>query len=73
MTRTVHSSTPPELDPGQRVITVCAACECASCWRGKFMCQRSPDANTKRMTVAELRELGLESPHYWEPEESDHG
>lgn len=48
-----------------RLVTVCASCGCASCWQGKFYCQEARTADTKRVPVGELRELGLEHPSYW--------
>jgi hypothetical protein len=47
-------------DPKDRVITVCSACLCASCWHGEFMCQESGVAGTVEKTVRELDALGRE-------------
>ena len=47
------------------LITVCAACLCASCWQGIFMCQESENANVVQKTRGELKALGLENPCYW--------
>ena len=48
------------------VVTVCSSCQCASCWQGQFNCwQRYKSAGSMNMTVAELRGLALESPHWW--------
>lgn len=48
-------------------VTVCAECNRASCWQGKFMCDESDHAGTKEMTKTQLRKLKLEDPHYWKP------
>jgi hypothetical protein len=52
----------------KKTITVCDKCLCASCWQGIFYCQHAwdKDAGTVEKTIEELRELGLESPDYWE-------
>ena len=49
-----------------RLVTVCASCERASCWHGDFMCDEAKTADTKEMTVGELKALALEDPSYWE-------
>jgi hypothetical protein len=41
-------------------VTVCAECCTASCWHGKFYCERAKSADTKRMRASELRKLKLE-------------
>jgi len=46
-------------------VTVCDHCLRASCWQGKFYCDRYKDAGTTTKTVAELRELAREDPSYW--------
>ena len=46
-------------------ITVCAECLQASCWQGKFMCDKSRDANITEKTVRELREISYEHSDYW--------
>lgn len=51
--------------PPETLITVCDACLCASCWQYIFLCERYRSAGTRRMTVAQLRELGHESESYW--------
>lgn len=48
-----------------KVIQVCEKCNKASCWYGEFMCEESGDADTKFMTVGELKKLSLESEDYW--------
>ncbi len=48
------------------LVTVCASCLCASCWQGMFMCSEAATADVVDKTVAELRELNLESSDYWE-------
>lgn len=50
----------------QKTITVCDKCLQASCWQGIFMCWESLEAGTVEKTVAELRELDLESPSFWD-------
>lgn len=37
------------------MVTVCAACRCASCWHGEFMCQQSGTANTVDVAASVLR------------------
>lgn len=49
-----------------RVITVCSACQRASCWQGKFYCESYKTAGTVRLTVGELRRLKVEHPDYWD-------
>jgi hypothetical protein len=49
-------------DPNDRLVTVCAACLCASCWHGEFMCYEAIGANTVQRTVGELRKLNREHP-----------
>jgi len=51
-----------------RLVTVCAACSRASCWQAKHMCDRSDNADTKQLTVRELKRLDLENPSYWSEE-----
>ncbi len=51
-----------------KTVTVCSKCLCASCWQAVFFCDDYWYASTVEKTVAELQELSLESPHYWEPE-----
>jgi hypothetical protein len=51
-----------------RLVTVCSACLCASCWQAVFFCQGFRVGSSKRMTVGELRALERESPSYWSPE-----
>jgi hypothetical protein len=43
-------------------VTVCAACLCASCWHGEFMCQRSRSADVTTRKASELVALGREHP-----------
>lgn len=52
------------MDPN-RLVTVCAECLTAACWQGEFMCENSRTAGTTERTVAHLRNLALEDPHYW--------
>lgn len=49
-----------------RMIVVCDACLQASCWQGIFMCQQSQNAGITEKSIAELTELNLEHPCYWE-------
>ena len=49
-----------------RLVTVCDSCLQASCWQGVFMCDNAQTAGTVEKTVAELTELALEHPDYWE-------
>lgn len=62
---------PVDLSDDLRLVTVCSACLCASCWLGEFYCEKAKSgrqAGTKQMTVAELRALDREHPDYWKPE-----
>jgi hypothetical protein len=59
---------PVDLSDDLRLVTVCSACLCASCWLGEFGCQEYKTASTKQMTVAELRALDREHSDYWKPE-----
>ncbi len=52
-------------DESHRLITVCAACFCASCWQGIFYCEDYKHASTVEKTRAELARLALENPDYW--------
>lgn len=52
-------------------ITVCAACLCASCWQGIFMCQQSKTADIVEKTREELIALNREHPDYWEPDTAE--
>lgn len=51
--------------PDERRVTVCDACQTATCWEGLFMCENARIAGTKELTVRELRQLNLEHPSYW--------
>jgi hypothetical protein len=53
------------MNPEDRLITVCAACLCASCWQASFYCQKYLTAGTEKKTVRELRGLGREAECYW--------
>lgn len=50
-------------------VTVCDACLRASCWLGEFFCEDYIAAGTTEKTRAELEELALENPEYWDYEE----
>ena len=50
----------------ERMITVCAACLCASCWQGAFMCDEAYNVGTVDLPISNLREMGREHPQYWE-------
>ena len=52
-----------------RLVTVCAHCKQASCWRAFFHCDRYQTAGTVQMRVGELRALALEHPDYWRASE----
>lgn len=43
-------------------VTVCAACLCASCWHGEFMCERYLSAGLVEMPASALRALNREHP-----------
>lgn len=47
------------------LITVCAACQQATCWQGKFYCDAYKTANIKQMRRGDLAKLALEHPCYW--------
>ena len=49
----------------ERLITVCDACLCASCWHGIFFCQDYQTAGTVQKTSRELRKLDREHPSYY--------
>lgn len=52
--------------PPNLLITVCNACERASCWQGEFYCDSFKTAKLKEVTVRRLQSLKLEHPSYWE-------
>jgi hypothetical protein len=54
---------------GWKEITVCAECLQASCWQAIFMCDKSKEADVRRMTVSQLRKLNLENECYWKTDE----
>ena len=47
------------------LITVCAACQRATCWQGEFYCDAYKTANIKQMRRGDLAKLALEHPCYW--------
>ena len=49
------------------MITICAECLRACCWQGEFYCDEARTAETTEKTIPELRELDLEHPDYWGP------
>jgi len=52
-----------------KVIEVCSACKCASCWYGEFICDDAQNASTELKTVKELRKLNThENEQYWSDE-----
>jgi hypothetical protein len=59
--------------PDDAIVTVCSACQRASCWRGKFPCADYRTAATKQMTVGELRRLALENEGYFGDDQIDGG
>lgn len=50
----------------ETMITVCSSCLQATCWQGLFYCDNYKSAGTVEKSVAELTELNLEHPSYWE-------
>jgi hypothetical protein len=50
----------------EKKIVVCAECLMACCWQGEFMCEDAQYADVVEKSIEELKELNLESPHYWE-------
>ncbi len=55
-----------EQDDDTRLVTVCSACLCASCWQGEFYCDDYRIAGTVEKTVEELKQLNLENACYWD-------
>jgi len=55
-------------DGDSRLVTVCSECKQASCWQGKFYCDKAKMAGTVELTVAQLREMALEHPDNWRAE-----
>jgi hypothetical protein len=49
-------------------VTVCAACERASCWQGVWPCADARGAGRTVLAYADLDELGLEHPDFWTKE-----
>jgi len=47
------------------MVFVCAACLCASCWHGEYICQRSKTAGVVGRGISFLRELGMEHEEHW--------
>lgn len=52
----------------ERMVEVCDACLCASCWHGYFYCDRYRNAGTIRLSVSRLRELNREHPSHYSVE-----
>ncbi len=52
-----------------KLVTVCSSCFRASCWQGEFYCDEYRKAGTVEKTIAELKVLHLEHPHYWNDRE----
>lgn len=50
---------------GDRLVTVCSACLCASCWHGELMCGDARGGDTVDLPVRELRRLRREHPSYY--------
>ena len=48
-----------------RMVTVCSACLCASCWHGEFRCQQWVTAGTVEKPVSELQKLDREHPSHY--------
>jgi len=54
----------------EKLITVCAECKMACCWQGIFMCDDAVSADVIKISIGELRKLGLhEHPSYWMTDE----
>jgi hypothetical protein len=45
-----------------RMVVVCSACFCASCWHGDFMCDDARIAGVVSKPVVELDQLKREHP-----------
>lgn len=58
--------------PDDTLVTVCSACKTSACWMGLSMCHSAIRAGTIDLTVAQLRQLGLEHPSYWIPAPAAH-
>lgn len=54
-----------------RMITVCAACERASCSQGMFYCDRWKGAGTKELPLKTVQWMNREHPSYWTQEWAD--
>lgn len=50
----------------ERLITVCSACRCASCWHGKFRCDQFRNATTLQLPISTLAAEDREHPDNWE-------
>lgn len=48
-------------------IDVCDKCFRRSCWDGIAMCDEARNAGLVKKTVAQLRQLAVEHPDYYEP------
>jgi ABC-type oligopeptide transport system substrate-binding subunit len=53
----------------ERLITVCSACLCASCWHMVFPCSDYRTAGTVQKTATQLRRHGREHPDYFSRKE----
>lgn len=51
------------------LITVCDQCLQASCWQGKFMCDKATNAGVVQKTREELAKLNLEHPDNWKTDD----
>lgn len=49
------------------MVTVCAACRCASCWHGEFMCSDARSASTVDVRASTLRVENREHPDHFSP------
>lgn len=47
-------------------VTVCDSCRTASCWHGKFMCDRSSGAGTIDLPLSVLQAEAREHPENWD-------
>ena len=54
----------------EKMVTVCAECRRACCWWGIFYCDEARTADIMELPLSTLKQLDLESPHYWYIEEA---
>lgn len=46
-------------------VTVCAACRCASCWHGEFLCEKAQNAGTVEVLASVLAAEKNEHRHHF--------